>query len=118
MIVSTETLARFVGGQLEIQNEGEYYIFRGEVETVEVVDKNVKVKFAWLAKGKNGFPPDGWINDDNLDYAASIEIYFATDIGDGRVAMNSPLVGEFAVFFPPNGSKLDPAKVDGLKLAK
>jgi hypothetical protein len=116
MQLSTETLGRFKGGQLEIQNQKEDYIYRGEVATVEVVDKSVKVKFAWLAKGKNGFPPDGWINDDNLYYAASTEIYFARELGDGRVVMNSPIVGEIAVFFPPDGSKLDPAKVEGLKL--
>ena len=117
MQLSSETLARFKGGQLEIQNKNERYIFRGQIENVVVEDNIVKVKFAWLAKGKDGFPPCRWIKDDNLDYAASTKIYFASEIGDGRIAINSPIVGEMAVFFPPDGSKLDPAKVEGLQLA-
>lgn len=117
MQLTPDALARFKGGQLEIQNQGEGYIYRGEIASVTVEDNSVKVRFAWLAKGKNGFPPQGWIKDDSLDYAASTEIYHGSDIGDGRISMHSPIVGEMAVFFPPDGSKLDPTKVEGLKLA-
>ncbi len=116
MELNTTVLSPFKGGQLEIQNQGEGYIYRGEIESVVVEGDEVKVKFVWLAKGK-GFPPAGWVNDDNLNYAASTVIYSANEIGGGRVAMNSPIVGEMAVFFPPDGSKLDPSKVEGLKLA-
>lgn len=117
MDLDTENLARFKGGQLEVMNPSEGYVYRGEIESVEVANENVRVKFAWVARGKGGYPPNGWINHDDLLYAASTAIYVATDIGDGRVAMSSAIVGETAVFFPPDGSKLDPAKVEGLKLA-
>lgn len=117
MELSTAILSRFIGGQLEIQNPKEEYIFRGEIANVEVVDKTVKVKFVWVAKGKDGYPPAGWITTDNVDYEASTEIYFASDIGSGRIVLDSSVVGEVAVFFPPDGGRLDPIKVEGLKLA-
>ena len=113
MQLTTENLAQFAGGQLEVQNPSENYLYRGEIESVVVEDGDVKVRFVWCAKGKEG----GWINDDNLDYGASTMIYRAQEIGNGRLAMSSFITGETAVFFPPDGSKLDPAKVEGLVLA-
>ena len=117
MQLTTDVLARFKGGQLEIQNKGERYIYRGEIESVVVEDNSIKVRFVWLARGTDGFPPTGWVKDDKLDYAASTEIYSGTDIGNGGISIYSAIVGEVAVFFPPGGSKLEPAKVDGLTIA-
>jgi hypothetical protein len=34
--LTAEQVARFVGGQMEIQNEGEKYIYRGDIETITV----------------------------------------------------------------------------------
>ena len=119
MQLTTQAVAKFQGGQMEIQNQNEGYLFRGEVATIAVENNELRVKFAWLAKGE-GFPPlpKKWVKDDNLDYGASLEIYHASEIGDGRLSLNSPIVGELAVLFPPNGSKLDPSKVEGLQLAQ
>lgn len=125
MQVTSEMLARFVGGQMEIQNQGEGYIYRGEVKTIAVENNELKAQFAWVAKGE-GFPPfpNKWVKDDNLDYAASLEIYSASNIGPSggevgggdRLCFNSSIVGETVVLYPPDGSKLDPAKVEGLSL--
>jgi len=117
MEITTEALSRFTGGQLEIQNRNEGYLYRGEIESVEVDDDSIRVKFAWLAKGE-GYPPlpERWVNDEGLDYAVSRMFCSASDIGDGRVTINVSIVWEVLVFFPPDGSKLDPAKVEGLVL--
>ena len=117
MEVTNEILARFVGGQMEIQNQGEGYLYRGEVEAIAVEDNELQAKFTWLAKGE-GFPPlpKKWVKDDQLDYAASLEIYTPSDIGDGRLCFNSSIVGETVVLYPLNGSRLNPAKVEGLSL--
>lgn len=127
MRLTTQTVQRFKGGQMEIQNQNERYLYRGEIETIAVENNALQVKFAWLAKGE-GFPPlpKKWVRDDRLDYAASLEIYSASDIGssghetggDSRICLHSPIVGETVVLFPPNGSRLDPAKVEGLQLAQ
>lgn len=127
MQLTTQVVARFTGGQIEIQNQNEGYIYRGEVKTIAVENNELRVKFVWLAKGE-GFPPlpKKWVKDDRLDYTASLEIYAVRDIGssghdtggDSRLCLNSSIVGETVVLFPPNGSKLDPAKVEGLQLAQ
>ncbi len=127
MQLTTQAVARFKGGQMEIQNQSEGYMYRGEVETIAVENNKLQVKFAWLAKGE-GYPPlpKKWVKDNCLDYAASLEIYSARDIGssghdvggDSRICLKSFIVGETVVLFPPNGSKLDPAKVKGLQLAQ
>ncbi len=111
---------------MEITNEGEEYLYRGEIETIAVKDGELQVQFSWLAKGE-GFPPlpEKWVKDDRLDYKASLEIYSANNIGPSggevgggdRICLTSPIVGETVVLYPPDGSKLDPAKVEGLQLA-
>lgn len=126
MRLTTQEVGRFVGGQMEIQNQGEGYLYRGEVQTIAVVNNELRVTFAWLAKGE-GFPliPQRWVKDDRLDYAASLVIYAVSDIGpsghevggDSRICLNSHIVGELVVLYPPNGSKLDPSKVEGLQLS-
>lgn len=124
MNLTTAVLAPYVGGQMEIQNPREGYVYRGEIETIEVADNAIKAKFAWLGKGK-GFPPIGWVKEDNLHYLASLEIYGTSNIGPSghevgggdRLCLSSPIVGETVVIFPRDGSKLDRSKVEGLEPA-
>ena len=121
MRLTTAEVERFIGGQIEIHNQNEGYLYRGEIAAAVVENDEFHVKCAWLGKGE-GFPslPPRWVKDDNLDYAASLEIYAASDIGPGteggnRLCLQSAIVGETVVLFPPDGSKLDRAKVEGLE---
>jgi hypothetical protein len=114
--LTQEILDGYKGGQFEIQNTVEGYLYRGDVTEIGVNSNNsVEITFAWLAKGE-GFPPfpTGWVNDTNLRYAASLEIYSVSDIGDGRLCLMSPIVDETTVLYPPNGSKLSTREVKGL----
>ncbi len=120
MKLTSADVAGFVGGQAEIQNQVERYLFRGEIESIVVEDGDLKIKFSWMAKGE-GFPPlpNKWVKEDNLDYSASLEIYSVSNIGPGteggdRMCLNSMIVGENVILYPPDGSKLDSAKVEGL----
>ncbi|MDO8470883.1 MAG: hypothetical protein Q7S63_02820 [bacterium] len=119
--LTAEVLSRFKGGQLEIQNRAEHYLYRGEIAEVALDEKDqLKVKFAWLAEFKDG----GWVNDEDLDY--SLTLWFDKEanrpfvsvekIADDRLMIHGApmLMNEVLVFFPPDGSKLDRAKVVGL----
>lgn len=127
MQLTKELVQRFVGGQMEIQNSGGGYIFRGEIESITVEGTDLKVRFAWLAKGE-GFPPipHKWVKEDKLDYATSLDMCTVSDIGpsggeiggDNRIAVNCQILGELSVLYPPNGSKLDPVRVEGLVLTR
>lgn len=113
MEVTTEVISRYEGGQLEIQNPSEDYLYRGEVEKAWVDDGTMYVRFKWIAK----MDADGmWHSDPGLDYAVSLEIASASEIGDNRIHYSVMFVGEHGTFFPPNGSRLDPSRVVGLKL--
>lgn len=118
MRVTQKVAEAFVGGDMEIQNRGEDYLFRGPIERIVVEDDTLKVHFTWVARNDGGpsSPTSTWTSDDRLDYAASLEIYSASDIGEGRLCLTSSFTGELVVLFPPNGSKLDPARVAGLTL--
>ena len=100
-------VATYVGGQMEVQNEAERYLYRGEIEKIGIENNTLKVRFAWLKK-LEGFPdkPGKWVEDKNLDYSASLEIYHPSDIGEGRLSFYSQMVNELAVLFPKGGSKL------------
>lgn len=119
MQLTEEIAARYVGGQIEVQNPGEGYLYRGEIGTIIVEgegdDATLKVRLNWMAEGE-GFPPlpSRWVPADHTTYDASLMIYSVSDIGDGRIALNSAIVGETVVLYPPDGSKLEEAKVEGL----
>lgn len=121
MNLTSEIIARFVGGQLEVQNEQKNYIYRGQIKTATVNEKNdLAVEFEWNAKGDDGFPPLGWTASDVLTYNVSLNKYSVSDIGpsrgvgDNRLCLMSSITGETVVLFPPNGSRLDLNRVKGL----
>lgn len=115
MQLSNEALQEFVGGQLEIQNQIEGYIYRGEVAEVGLANDELQVQFKWFAKGDSLPLPTEWTNQDNTPYGVSLITASPSDIGEGRIAINTGFVSnEMLVFYPPDGSKLDPAKVKGL----
>lgn len=112
MQLTPENVARFQRGQMEVQNQNEGYMYRGEVEAISVEANRLLVKFAWLAQ----LTQSKWVKADlSLDYAINLEICNVNDIGDSRICLMAPIVGEIIVLFPVNGSKLDPAKVHGLQ---
>ena len=114
MQLTTEILQRYEGGELEIQNSSEHYIYRGEVDRAWVEGTDLRVRFKWLAKADEDFK---WHSQDNLDYAVSLEVTSVSQIGFDRIHYSVMFIGESGTFFPPEGSKLDPSKVIGLQLA-
>lgn len=118
MQLTQEMVTPFVGGQIEVQNQNECYLYRGEIATISVQDGDLVVTMTWMAKGE-GYPPlpHRWVNDDRLDYRLTLLMAPTSDIGDNRLCITSPIVGETVILFPPDGSKLDPSKVEGLRIA-
>jgi hypothetical protein len=125
MQLTTELVKRFIGGQMEIQNPNQEYLYRGEIKLIVVEEGDLKVVFSWLAKGE-GFPPipKKWVKDDMDRYAVSLVVCSVSDIGSGpedegsRICLQAPILGEIIVLYPPDGSKLDPSKVEGLEISR
>jgi hypothetical protein len=117
MKLTTEKLRPYVGGQLEVQNTGEGYMYRGEISSASVEDEDFVARLAWMAK-LEGFPvlTGRWINEKNLDYSINLGMCSVSDIGNNRLCIQCPITGELSVLFPKGGSRLDPSKVEGLVL--
>jgi hypothetical protein len=112
--LTNETLARFVGGQLEVQNRNEGYLYRGEIETALVEDDEFRATLKWMAKGE-GFPllPERWVEEEPRDYVVSLGAYSVTDPGDGRLFLTSSIFNELTVLFPPeHENRLDRSKIE------
>jgi len=117
MELTAKRVAEFVGGDMEIQNPSENYLYRGPIESATVEgEDHLKVLFKWLAKNDGGpnRPTPTWTRDEKLEYTASLTIYSVSDIDNGRICLNSFIGGETVILFPPGGSHLDPARVTGL----
>jgi hypothetical protein len=111
MKLDQATLDRYKGGEIEIQNQGEGYIYRGEINKATTDGHELYFELNWMAKGANYPFPSSWERDDTLIYRVDLAIYIASDIDDGRICLNSMITGEITVLFPPNGSKLDQSKI-------
>ena len=104
-----------VGGDLEIKENGDLY--RGPIKTIELTGEKIVIEREWtallpLASGKKG---DFWQKWENNQISFHQDFCLPNDIGAGRVLFEIPTVG-WGVIFPKGGSKLDPAKVEGLEL--
>jgi len=108
-------LTKYIGGQIEVQNDEEGYRYRGEIENIAIEDEGtkecIKADLKWLAKWQNG----EWVLDDRIVYKAGTLIYSISDIGDDRKSLYCHVNGELAVLYPKGGSRLDPLKVKGLE---
>lgn len=118
MELTTELLAKYTGGQLEIQNSNEHYLFRGEIERAWVEpggmdDKGtMHIRFKWLAKMGEDFK---WhASDESLDYSITIAVTNFSEISDQRIVYSAMYIWERGAFFLPTGSKLDPSEIEGL----
>jgi hypothetical protein len=116
MKFSQEAADQYLGGQVEIQNEVDGYLYRGKVEVARITGSVLKVNLAWMACGE-GYPPlpRRWVNvPDLLEYIVDMENCTVSDIGGGRLNIHSFFTGELATFFTPEDGPLDPAQVEGL----
>lgn len=116
MDLTTELLQPFIGGQLEIQKPEDGLLHRGQIKTAVVADGEVTVTWDWLAKGE-GYPPlpKKWVVYEPRPWSTELLFSNVSDRSDGRIVINSVL-GEICVFFPKDGSRIDPANVEGLTL--
>lgn len=118
MELTQEVIDRMVGGQLEVQNHSEDYLYRGEISAMKLEGEGdlleLVVSFSWFAKMESDFE---WSVTDPTPYKVSLLIYSVSDIGSGRIFLSSYISSENTTIFPPNGSRLEPNKVRGLVLA-
>jgi hypothetical protein len=119
--VTNELLAPFVGGQIEIQADifsDDLMVFRGELAALVVDGDEIKFTMTWMAQCEWG---GEWVKHDRLEYAVRLLLFAVTNAGPGetggdRLVLESPIMGERVTLFPPDGSRLDPQRVKGLKL--
>lgn len=121
MVAQRLDLDAYVGGEMEIQNQNEGYIFRGRVKSFVIDDGVLRIQFAWLAEGK-GILPIGWKIVDRKEYSLYLDLCAVSGIGpssehiggEERICFNCPAIGELCVLFPPDGSRLNKEKIEGL----
>lgn len=121
--ITDELLRRYIGGQVEIQNSFEKYLFRGEIASIEIErdedsrEPMLAFTLAWMAECV-GYPaqPERWVLHDDLGHGIDLSVCIAAQLGDNRLMFTHSYTGEVAVLYPLGGSQLDPAKVEGLVL--
>lgn len=115
MELANDILQQYVGGQLEVQNPEEGYLFRGKIRTVGIQDEDLVVEFVWLAEGE-GYPPlpKKWVKVKPEPYQVNSALFTASDIGDDRICLTT-LLHETAVFFLAKNCRFDSSAVEGLE---
>ncbi len=99
-----------VGGDLETNEDGAY--FRGPITRLTRTDDQLVIETEWVARLDQNA---GWKVYENRPLTVALDMTKPQDIGNGRVFFVLPFLGTCTIF-PRGGSKLDPAKVDGLVL--
>lgn len=119
MKLTTEIVRPFIGGQAEILNRGEGYVYRGEIATAIVESNQLRITFVWLAKN---VVSECWVKSDtHHDRVISLTTCIVEKIGPGtkggdRLCIRDTMTGEAVVLFPLDGSNLNREMVVGLEL--
>jgi hypothetical protein len=96
-----------IGGDIESQEGGAVY--RGPLSKIRREGDHIYFESPWCAKNYG----EGWKNWHITSCSVNAAATTPQDIGDGRVFFQMPYLGVCTIF-PKGGSKLDPAKVEGL----
>ena len=111
-----------VGGELECHENPA--VFRGPIKSVKLEGKMVHITMTWTAQMIPSVrSPKPWAlisgsmkKKDMISVTANVGAIRPTDIGEGRVSFEIPMLGLY-IIFPKGGSQLDLANVRGLKVA-
>jgi hypothetical protein len=118
--VRREELLVYVGGQMLIVKCGQAAsMFCGEIAQIVPIGSNeICFKMKWMAKGDG----DRWKVTDKLEHRISMEVFIGYNVGpeqsggDCVFMFSTKAKGDWIVLYPPDGSRLDRASVEGLEL--
>ena len=118
MSLTTTDVAKYIGGQLEVQNQRHRYMYCGQIAKITIEGKNeneLHITFDWLAKAINyPLPLKRWVKVDPKEYVITLNIYTATQIAGDSLALNSRITGEDTLLLPTNKKKLRLSEVEDL----
>ncbi|HZS35276.1 MAG TPA: hypothetical protein VFF06_00540 [Polyangia bacterium] len=95
---------RYIGGEAEIHTQGGVLhggaVYRGNLESIGVDGDELKMRFARLRVMRRLAV---WEDDARRDYSLTLELVSAVQGPDerGRLILQSPIVEELLVLFPP-----------------
>lgn len=128
MKLTEERIRRFRGGQMLTHNKKDRCLYRGEIREITVVDRELRVKFAWRAKDESfPFPPPKWVRSEADDQSLDLNLYTVTNIGSSegwldrhsRFYLYSSVRKEAIVLFTyREKNNLKPTEVEGLPLTE
>ena len=103
MELTTESLARFVGGGVEIRSLVGNYLYKGMCLEIDVEADTLCLRFTSLVKNKGGpyLPSADWQQTHCPDYLMSLIGHTVHDLRDGRLCLELSLTNESIVFSPP-----------------
>lgn len=118
-----DVLRPFVGGEIEIQDQGNQWFYRGKISSIYVEGKELVAELVWMARRVYGWVlPADWKVYQNTPYRINLTPCFINNIGpdDGevgggnRIMLEALCFGVTIILYPADGSKLDLTKVEGL----
>lgn len=92
MNLTTEIMRQYVGGQLEIVGRADEYRFRGQIKDIQIIPDEG-------AAGLGGQAATLHVEFDYIGRGPHV------DKGPNRLCVNSSIVGEMSVFYPPEHNK-------------
>lgn len=110
-ILTTENMSKYIGGQIEIIGSDRYR-YRGQISKIEIQpvpepevrfgqDATLCVECEYICEWQdNGYKPA-----ENKPYLLSLLICTTNDIGSGRLCINSRILRETVVFYPPDHNR-------------
>ncbi len=92
-------------GQLEVENHSAVYLHRGEIQTIGIEDRILRIRLEWNAHAI-GYPPlpTGWALNTQLEYSLDLSTCVESVDEIRRAMIQSPSTRETITIYPREGS--------------
>ena len=99
-----DVVGSYVGGQMEVQNPYEGYMYRGEISEIGIEGDKLKIEFDWVSKAKEFSPAQPvWARHKEMSYSIDLRAYTPLDVGGGEFAIHSRSSNREVVMLLPKG---------------
>ncbi len=91
-----EMLSKFIGGQHEVHDKRNTYVYRGEIQNMTLCEGTISITYVWQAKLVDGI----WYEVKPETYATDITVSLFAARRDGVLCYQTTIIGEIGTLFP------------------
>ncbi len=110
MHLDINTILPYRGGQIEVHNAREDYLFRGQINKLILKDDVLIITLAWITNARGHAQSLRWVRAEVRAHQVKLEEYELIPTQDASLRFQSPSIGELIILSLPGVRVLNPQR--------